>query len=148
MTTKPEQCPQFSRADPSRRTVLITGAALSVSALPIASSIGLAQNSNRAETAILTIVRHREAAIQLGKAAQASWPQMRNRSGLLIQILDDLQLDVTAAIQAKTGELARRLSQRIQMDFSAGRTVNLDGWVLSLAEVRFYALAAFRQPLE
>lgn len=131
---------------PSRRTVLLAGAALSVSALPMASSIARARGNSGAETAILKIVRHRESAMALGKAAQASWPHMRDRETLLIQILDDLQLDATAARKATTAELARRLSHRIQTDFSVGRTVNLDGWVLSLAETRFYALAAFPQP--
>jgi hypothetical protein len=149
MTTKSEQGPQVSTAsssngEPSRRTILVSGAALSVSALAIASPL-LARHSSPAETAILKIARNREAAIGLGKAAHESWPQMRNRSTLLIQILDDLQLDAAAAIQAPTAELARRLSRRIRMDFATARTVNLDGWVLSLAEVRFYALAAFGQ---
>ena len=71
---------------------------------------------------------------------------MRDRGGLLSQILDDLQLDAAAVTKAKTSDLARRLSLCIQTDFAMGRTVNLDGWVLSLAEVRFYALAAFPQP--
>jgi hypothetical protein len=137
-----------SPAEPSRRTVLVAAAALSLAALPMASSIGLVKDNTSVEMAILKIVRHREAAVGLGEAAQASWPQMRNREALLSEILDDLALDAASAMRAKTSELARRLSRRIQMDFSQRRTLNLDGWVLSLAEVRFYALAAFPQPAD
>jgi hypothetical protein len=67
---------------------------------------------------------------------------MGSRSQLLADILDDLQLDAAHAVQAGTDVLASRLSERIRMDFAAERTLKLDGWVLSLAEVRFCALAA------
>ena len=67
---------------------------------------------------------------------------MRDRTSLLSTILEDLELDITEAAQITANELGNRLSQRIQMDFSVGRTVSLDGWLLSLAEVRVCALAA------
>ena len=142
MTTKPEQCEPFMQADLSRRTVLITGAALSLSSLPLPASASFAQETNPAEAAILKMIRNRHSAVELGKAAQMGWPDRAARNRLLSQILDDLQLDVSAAIEAEPAELANRLSRRIQTDFSDARTVKLDGWLLSLAEVRFYALAA------
>jgi hypothetical protein len=98
-----------------------------------------------AEAAILTMLRHQASASHIGRLALASWPEMRNRTGLLSQMLNDLQLDVTEAARATTNELGKRLSQRIEMDFSVGRTVRLDGWLLSLAEVRFCALAALNR---
>ena len=91
---------------------------------------------------ILAIVRHHASASQIGRLALASWTEMPERPGLLAQILDDLQLDFKAAIRKGANELGRIVSQRIQMDFSLGRTVKLDGWLLSLTEVRLCALAA------
>jgi len=107
-----------------------------------ASSIRPRDSVSEAEAAILATLRHHASASQIGRLALASWPEMRKRIGLLTQILDDLELDFTAATQTSANELGRRLSQRIQTDFTVGRTVRLDGWLLSLAEVRLCALAA------
>jgi hypothetical protein len=123
--------------------VLIGSAGLSLPSLPSHASANLVQSGDRVEEAILKIIRNQDSAIALGKAAHMTCPEMRDRARLLVQILDDLELDPSAVIQTKTHELGKRLSRRIQMDFSEGRTVNLDGWLLSLAEVRLYALAAF-----
>ncbi|WP_158044312.1 hypothetical protein [Skermanella pratensis] len=40
------------------------------------------------------------------------------------------------------GDLLRHVAERQRADFAAGRTVKLDGWVLSRTEARLYALAA------
>jgi hypothetical protein len=107
-----------------------------------ARSIRPPEATLEAEAAILTILPHRESASHIGRLALASWPQMRDRMSLLSTVLEDLQLDITEVAQVTANELGNRLSQRIQMDFSVGRTVSLDGWLLSLAEVRVCALAA------
>ena len=107
-----------------------------------ARSIRSAESTLEAEAAILTTLSHWESASHIGRLALASWPQMRDRMSLLSTVLEDLQLDVTEVAQVTANELGNRLSQRIQMDFSVGRTVSLDGWLLSLAEVRVCALAA------
>jgi hypothetical protein len=143
MKTRLEQGKRFSPASLSRRAVLIAGAWLPLTPLARAASATPPPGSKQAEKAILAMVKNRQSAIELGKAAQIMWPEMRDRKGLLAQILDDLGLNAAAAVQAQTTELGKRLSHRIQMDFSEGRTVNLDGWLLSSAEVRFYALSAF-----
>ena len=94
------------------------------------------------EAAILGMLRHDESASHIGRLALASWPDMRNRTALLNHILDDLQFDRVSVTQAGGDILGRRLSERMAADFTAGRTVRLDGWVLSLTEVRCCALAA------
>lgn len=40
------------------------------------------------------------------------------------------------------GDLLRHVAERQRADFAAGRTIKLDGWVLSRTEARLYALAA------
>ncbi|QQP88281.1 hypothetical protein IGS68_19830 [Skermanella sp. TT6] len=40
------------------------------------------------------------------------------------------------------GDLLRHVAERQRADFAAGRTVKLDGWVLSRTEARLYALAS------
>jgi hypothetical protein len=136
MTTK-SRCWKFC-CGLSRRTVLIGGAAIAAAGLPMAS----VQDGGRAEAAVLAVVRHREAAIALGRTALSSWPYLRDRGQILANLLDDLRLDSDSAASTSASEIADRLSVRIRDDFAIARTVMLDGWVLSLAETRLYALAA------
>jgi hypothetical protein len=47
---------------------------------------------------------------------------------------------------AKIAELRRSIRQRVRRDFAADETVQVDGWVLSITELRLYALAALIAP--
>ena len=95
-----------------------------------------------AETAILQLLRHEESASHIGHLALASRPEMADRGALLTQLLDDLRLDVARATRASADMLGLRLTERIRNDFAELCTISLDGWLLSLTEVRLCALAA------
>jgi hypothetical protein len=43
-------------------------------------------------------------------------------------------------------ELRRSIRQRVRRDFDVDDTVQIDGWVLSITELRMYALAALITP--
>ena len=47
---------------------------------------------------------------------------------------------------AKIAELRRSIRQRVRRDFASDETVQVDGWVLSITELRLYALAALIAP--
>jgi hypothetical protein len=141
MTTKGDPRAEISGAELSRRTMLAVGAAAVTCSLSIPPTLDLAQNSLAVERAILAMIQSRESATQLGIAALASWPDFRDRKQVLAEALDDLQMDAASVVHADTREIAGRLAQRIRDDFAAGRTIMLDGWLLSLAETRLYALA-------
>jgi hypothetical protein len=47
---------------------------------------------------------------------------------------------------ASVAELRRSIRQRVQRDFDADDTVHVNGWVLSITELRLYALAALIAP--
>ena len=47
---------------------------------------------------------------------------------------------------AKIAELRRSIRQRVRIDFAGDDTVHVDGWVLSITELRLYALAALIAP--
>ena len=47
---------------------------------------------------------------------------------------------------AKIAELRRSIRQRVRRDFAVDDTVQVDGWVLSITELRMYALAALIAP--
>jgi hypothetical protein len=142
MTTPPRKLPDASL---SRRNLLIGAAAVATAGLPVASLQGIPEIGSRAETAILALVRHRESATVLGNAALSSWPDLRDHKTLLANILDDLRMDGDSVARARVPDIASRLAVRIRDDFAVARTVMLDGWLLSLAETRLYALAALAQ---
>lgn len=95
-----------------------------------------------AQTAILAGLNDRDAASVVGRMTNR--PDLRDRHGLVNRILDDLQMEIAEAPRAGTGEIRKRLARRIQGDFAAGRTVILDGWLLTQTEVRLCALAALQ----
>ena len=139
MSTRPRNsCP----AGLSRRKVLIGAAAVAAAGLPAVPVQDAAEISIRAEAAILGIVRNRAAATALGNAALASRPELGDRKTLLGDMLNDLGMDSDTLARARTADIAGRLSAQIRDDFGNARTLMLDGWVLSLAETRLYALAA------
>ena len=47
---------------------------------------------------------------------------------------------------ATIAELRRSIGQRVRTDFAVDDTVQIDGWVLSITELRLYALAALIAP--
>jgi hypothetical protein len=47
---------------------------------------------------------------------------------------------------AKIAELRRSIRQRVRRDFAVDDTVQVDRWVLSITELRLYALAALIAP--
>ena len=67
------------------------------------------------------------------------------RATLLVSILEDAQMARGPAPIGAVSEIESRVARLIQLDFAAGRTLNLDGWVLSLNEVRLCALAALNR---
>lgn len=74
-----------------------------------------------------------ESVRRVGEAYLAQRPAEAVRSGLL-----------TALEQALAGsghaQATERLNALIRADFAVGRTINLDGWVLSVTECRLCAL--------
>jgi hypothetical protein len=55
---------------------------------------------------------------------------------------DRLNIETVASV----AELRRSMRQRVQRDFDADDTVQVNGWVLSITELRLYALAALIAP--
>jgi len=138
MTNKPRQPPSYV----SRRNVMAIGVIAAAVGLPISMAAISRRDRSQAETSLLAVFRDSKAVAQLGDAVLGAWPHMSNRIMLLALILNDLGIDEQSAVRADVTGIAKRLSQRIRDDFSARRTVMLDGWVLSVTETRLYALAA------
>lgn len=77
----------------------------------------------------------------LGKACLEALPRTEGgKDSLIRSIMRDVALERSEA--SAPLQLGRKLRERSRADFKAGRTVTVDGWVLSLTETRFYALSA------
>jgi len=94
---------------------------------PFAGSTGAISASATPDIRMLESVR------RVGEAYLAQCPAEAVRSGLLAA----LEQALAGSGRAQTAE---RLKALIRADFSAGRTIMLDGWVLSVTECRLCAL--------
>ena len=81
------------------------------------------------------LITHGEGARYLGSRYLSAHPS-EARSDALVREL------VGTAAPMSAAEASRAVAVGIRSDYSAGRTVNVDGWVLSRAEARLYALVA------
>lgn len=80
---------------------------------------------------------------RLGEVCRQALPSAeRSDHALARSLIADLRTANGGYFPA--GRLARAIRQRSQDDFHAGRTVPVDGWILSLTETRLYALATMR----
>ena len=108
---------------------------LSVSALLAASSLG--PRPSRASDAAPWSARGSDSAAHIGRAYLAKHEDERD--------VDVLRAHLGDLVSQSGGDgLAERAGARIREDFATGRTVQVDGWLLSRTEARLCALAALR----
>jgi hypothetical protein len=124
--------------DLTRRRLLI--AAAGVAAAIAAGPSGLLTMIERltaadASSLLRGLISDREGAARLGRLYLAAHPT-EARTGVLVRDLLG-PTEPTSVIGA-----SREVAARIRGDFAAGSTVVVDGWVLSRAEARLYALVA------
>jgi hypothetical protein len=87
------------------------------------------------------VLRRPASAARLGQAYLEAAPAEADARALAMGLAEDL--GGRERVLAATAEsLAETVSARCRDDFAAGRTVRLQGWVLSRTEVRLCALAA------
>jgi hypothetical protein len=75
-----------------------------------------------------------DAAKTIGSRYLETYPAEHNRSDLCRHLSLSL---------GKKGNFKQNVESRISQDFADEDTVILDGWILSLTEVRLFALASF-----
>lgn len=80
---------------------------------------------------------------QLGRASlRALIPNAAPASHLTQLVIGDLEPNTD---YCSVRSLKRALGERIRKDFEEERIANVEGWFLSLTEIRLYALAFLRQ---
>ena len=88
--------------------------------------------------ALLSTLPDRASARAIGRVFLEERSEERSRDRLIRKILGD---DRDGSALADPGALRVYLRDRIRRDFARSETIELDGWVLSLTEVRLCALA-------
>jgi hypothetical protein len=122
--------------DAGRRRVLLAAVALATSVAAGPRAIGLVLErlaaADAAAQALRELVPHRESAARLGRAYLRTATDEASATRLA-----SLVLGRTAV--APGGEAAR-VASNIRADFSAGRVVTVEGWIVSRTEARLCAL--------
>jgi hypothetical protein len=86
---------------------------------------------------VLGVLRDEQLLHVLGARYREMTPHERGASALVQAIMKDI--DSKAATDPLVS-LEVRMSEQVRRDFSAGRTVTLNGWILSVTEARQCAL--------
>ena len=124
--------------DLTRRRLLIAAAAIvGAAAAGPSALLPLIERMTSADAAGLLrgLITHRESAAQLGRTYLDAHPNEARRAALMRQLAGPIAL--TSAERA-----AREVATRVRADYAMGRTVVIEGWVLSRTEARLYALVA------
>ncbi|UEM22355.1 hypothetical protein JL100_006305 [Skermanella mucosa] len=123
----------------NRRELLATATATATAAaVLLCGSPGPARAAALPEARrLLALLRSPAAARRIGRAYLETAADEADPAKLVTLIVGDGADGGTA-----DGDLLRHVAERQRADFAAGRTVKLDGWVLSRTEARLYALAA------
>ncbi len=127
-----------TRYDPERRRLLlmVAGFAATASAGPYALAALVERLTGAPPMAdvLRSLVGHQESAARLGQAYLAVHPSEASSRQLAHRLIGphwSTERDVRARVLAQ-----------MKRDFAANRTVRVDGWILSRAEARLYALVA------
>jgi hypothetical protein len=124
--------------DHTRRRLLVAAAGIIAAAAAGPSAIlPLIERLTSPDTAGLLrgLITHRDSAAQLGRSYLDAHPNEARSAALVRQLAGPIAL--TSAERA-----AREVAARVRADYARGRTVVIEGWVLSRTEARLYALVA------
>ncbi|MEB3358007.1 MAG: hypothetical protein VKK04_14865 [Synechococcales bacterium] len=94
------------------------------------------------ERHLLSVFSNVESAKIIGKTYLSSLPDSLNRDALLSELCLGCDGGVSALSDMNTQALKEWLDRRQRNDFAEGRTVRVNGWILSKTEVDICALAA------
>ena len=115
-----------------REFIGITAAGVAGLAWPGAAAGGVSR-ATLAHPRLLDVLRNERLVADLGRRYRGVVPSEDTAPALEAAILADVPASASAAPHAW-------LDDRVQRDFAEGRTVTVNGWVLSLTEARQAAL--------
>lgn len=97
---------------------------------------------NRPGLPLTQLIRQQESARVIGRAYLEAVPAEGNALRLSDTLMESLNLNPENAAVLAPEQLHQRLRERVREDFRDGRTVKLQGWILSRTEARLMALIA------
>lgn len=113
-----------------------------IASLPASFLVGPARSALEPLAAHLTeVFSHRLSAGVVGRRYLALHPHEANAALLAARIAGTAR-NYLRLTEAGRGRLRALLVHQQRQDFAAGRTVNVDGWILSRTEARLCALVA------
>lgn len=122
-----------------------------IGSIPLITNKGVAvnsaQNTNQVIEKLLSTLRDRQSAIQVGKVVLNEPHAALSLSHLVTSILNSLDLSFNALISIERVDLMKRLNHRTVLDFDSGAVFNAAGWILGQTEAKLCALAAKTQSL-
>jgi hypothetical protein len=122
-----------------RRTfITITATGIAAVAVPLLyrSCQGMGYDSALAEPRALSLIWDEETIEAVGKSYRKLVPEER-KARALARLLSE-------GIPAEDVDMGKALEDKIKSDFETGRTVAIDGWILSVTEARQCALFSRR----
>jgi hypothetical protein len=133
-----------STVEPSRRGFLKSAASLALLALmrPRELLAGTAAAEPPFEARLVALLRRRDSAAEIGRAYLRSGDEPADASAMAAAIARDAGIEPGEAAARDPLRLRRALALRTRRDFAEGRTVRVEGWILSRTEARLYAIAS------
>ena len=126
-----------------RRTFVVSLAAFGGGALGVVGGQTYVRAKGSLIDRLATWLSDSEAARELGRAYLDAYPHERSAGAITAALR--LGLDVLP-FSVSDERLRALFHASVNRDFEQGRTVVLDGWVLSRTEIRLCGLAALRPP--
>ena len=131
----------------ARRRVIETIAALGIlttvmPVLALAGTKGMCLRQSEVER-LIYFLRNRKGAQAIGRIYLQSFPQEADVQYLLHAILSRNESIRRVTAYGRKGDVLASLRELIGNDFAEGRTVCVDGWILSQTEARLCSLTCF-----
>ena len=128
-----------------RRKFVLAAAVMLMSMLPAFGRRSVIHGKlfrHRAATNLARVFANSYSVHRVGAAYLDMFPEDRDPGVLMDHMRRQDEALVVALENGSTGRLRQRVAGNVRNDFTHGRTVKIDGWLLSLSEVRLCALAA------
>ncbi len=123
-----------------KKFIFMTTAAAAILAIPVwyYNSCSSVYDQSLTKPQLLSNIWDTETIAEIGEIYKKQHSS-ENSPSKLIKLLSE-------SISSEKGEIVAFINQRIKEDYKTGRIVTIDGWILSVTEVRQCALYSLTQP--
>ena len=119
-----------------------SGAVVAVLAAPALAALLACERRPTLAQALAGFYSEPASAARVGQAVLSAVPAEATIEAVVAALAGDRRAELDALAASDPGGLRRLLREQHRRDFEDGRTVDIDGWVLSRTEARLCAVAA------